>query len=254
MRQPAATCGVVGFKPTFGSVPLAGCMPYAPSFDTGGAIAGSVQEAAVSFGVLACRPPADLGRGLADLRVGVLTGYFADDVPDEQRAPVEAVARELRAEPLDIGWTREHSGVMTAVFLAEPSAYVLRHDPEPGGAGYDASWHDDIARARELPAVEYLHALARLERVRDECARQVGGVDIMLAPSSICAPVPIDGPDQTRRLNALTKPFNGLRWPALALPCGVDAAGLPLSLQVIGLPGRDDEVLRAGAAIEALLA
>jgi len=254
VRQPAAMCGVVGFKPTWGEVPLAGCMPYAPSFDTAGPIARSVHDVAAAYAVLACRPPADLGRRLAGLRVGMLTGFFADEVSDVQRGPVEAVARALGAEPLDIGWTRAHSAVMTAVFLAEPSSYVLAHDPEPAGAAYDAGWHDDIARARELPAIEYLHALARLERFRGECARRVGAVDVMLAPSSICAPVPIDGPDQTRRLNALTKPFNGLRWPALALPCGRDEGGLPLSLQVIGLPGRDDDVLRAGAAVEALLA
>ena len=92
VRQPAATCGVVGFKPTFGSVPLAGCMPYAPSFDTGGAIAGSVQEAAVSFGVLAAGRRPTSGGGLADLRVGVLARLLRRRRSlDEQRAPVEAV-------------------------------------------------------------------------------------------------------------------------------------------------------------------
>jgi Asp-tRNA(Asn)/Glu-tRNA(Gln) amidotransferase A subunit family amidase len=62
-----------------------------------------------------------------------------------------------------------------------------------------------------------------------------------------------DGTDKTTRMNALTKPFNGLGWPALSLPAGFDRDGLPLGLQVIGLPGSEAVVLRAAAALEDLL-
>ena len=65
--------------------------------------------------------------------------------------------------------------------------------------------------------------------------------------------MPIDGPDKTTRMNALTKPFNALGWPALSLPAGPDRDGLPLGLQVVGLPGSDAVVLRAAAALEGLL-
>ena len=64
--------------------------------------------------------------------------------------------------------------------------------------------------------------------------------------------MPIDGPDKTTRMNALTKPFNALGWPALSLPAGRDRDGLPLGLQVVGLPGNDAVVLRAAAALEGL--
>ena len=63
VRHPAAACGVVGFKPTYGSVPLDGCMPYAPSFDTGGPIARTVAEAALQYSVIAAAPPVDLPAG-----------------------------------------------------------------------------------------------------------------------------------------------------------------------------------------------
>ena len=65
--------------------------------------------------------------------------------------------------------------------------------------------------------------------------------------------MPIDGPDKTTRMNALTKPFNALGWPALSLPAGLDRDGLPLGLQVVGLPGTDALVLRAAAALEGCL-
>jgi Asp-tRNA(Asn)/Glu-tRNA(Gln) amidotransferase A subunit family amidase len=65
--------------------------------------------------------------------------------------------------------------------------------------------------------------------------------------------VRLGGPDKTTRMNALTKPFNALGWPALSLPAGLDRDRLPMGLQVVGLPGNDDVVLRAAAALERLL-
>ena len=95
-----------------------------------------------------------------------------------------------------------------------------------------------------------MRALRDLAAARRRCAAAAAGFDILLCASAPCAPVPIDGPDKTTRMNALTKPFNALGWPALSLPAGLDRDGLPLGLQVIGLPGSDAAVLRAAAALE----
>ena len=96
MRHPAAACGVVGFKPTYGSVPLDGCMPYAPSFDTGGAIARSVAEAALQYAVLTDTPPADLAGGLDGLRVAFLGGYFTAALEDDVAAMLERARARAR--------------------------------------------------------------------------------------------------------------------------------------------------------------
>jgi Asp-tRNA(Asn)/Glu-tRNA(Gln) amidotransferase A subunit family amidase len=102
-------------------------------------------------------------------------------------------------------------------------------------------------------AVDYLQARAALAEAQRRCAAAAAGYDVLLCASAPCPPFPIDGPDKTTRMNALTKPFNGLGWPALSLPAGLDRDGLPLGLQVVGLPGNEAVVLRAASALEALL-
>ena len=139
---------------------------------------------------------------------------------------------------------------MGPIFTAEPGAFVLAHDPHPDPALYDPATFEDVERSRSLLASEYLRGRATLAEAQRRCAAAAAGYDILLCASAPCSPVPIDGPDKTTRMNALTKPFNGLGWPALSLPAGLDRDGLPLGLQVVGLPGSDAIVLRAAAALE----
>jgi aspartyl-tRNA(Asn)/glutamyl-tRNA(Gln) amidotransferase subunit A len=253
VRHPAAACGVVGFKPTYGSVPLDGCMPYAPSFDTGGAIARSVGEAALQYAVLTDTPLPGLGDGLDGLRIAFLTGYFTAALEDGIAEMLERGRALVSAGEIDIGWSRDDNRAMSPIFTAEPGAYVLAHDPHPNPTLYDASTFADVEASRSLPAIEYLAARAQLAEAQRRCQAAAGGYDILLCASAPCPPVPIDGPDRTTRMNALTKPFNALGWPALSLPAGFDRDGLPMGLQVVGLPGDDAVVLRAGAALEDLL-
>src|SRR3954447_6685407 len=105
VRHPAAACRVVGFKPTYGSVPLDGCMPYAPSFDTGGAIARSVAEAALQYAVIAAVPPVDLGDGLDGLRVAFLGGYFTAALEDDVAQMLERARGRVPASEIDITWS-----------------------------------------------------------------------------------------------------------------------------------------------------
>ena len=85
-------------------------------------------------------------------------------------------------------------------------------------------------------------------------ARVEDGWDVLVCPTVPIPPPPIDGPDLTYSMNRNTKPFNGLGWPAMSLPCGVDDLGLPVGLQVIGHAGTDDHLLAVAAAIEGALA
>jgi aspartyl-tRNA(Asn)/glutamyl-tRNA(Gln) amidotransferase subunit A len=253
VRHPAAACGVVGFKPTFGSVPLGGCMPYAPSFDTGGAIARTVAEAAVQFAVIAAVPPVDLSDGLDGLRVAFLGGYFTAMLDDDVAAMLELARERVRATEVDIAWSQSDNRSMSPIFTAEPGAFVLAHDARPDPTGYDPTTLADVEASRTLPAIDYLRARSELAAAQRRCAAAAAGYDILLSASAPCPPVPIDGPDKTTRMNALTKPFNALGWPALSLPAGSDRDGLPLGLQIAGLPGTDALVLRAAAALEAML-
>ena len=253
VRHPAAACGAVGFKPTYGSVPLDGCMPYAPSFDTGGAIARSVAEAALQYAVIADVPPVDLTGGLDGLRVAFLGGYFTAALADDVADMLHGARARVPASEIDIAWSQEDNRAMSPIFTAEPGAFVLAHDPHPDPALYDPTTFADVEESRALPAIEYLQGRARLAEAQRRCAAAAGGYDVLLCASAPRPPVRIDGPDKTTRMNALTKPFNALGWPALSLPAGLDRDGLPLGLQVVGLPGSDDVVLRAAVALERLL-
>ena len=73
------------------------------------------------------------------------------------------------------------------------------------------------------------------------------------ARRSPCPPPPLQGSDETRRLNRNTKPFNGLGWPAISLPCGRDADGLPVGLQLAAAPGEDWRLLALAQSAEAAL-
>jgi aspartyl-tRNA(Asn)/glutamyl-tRNA(Gln) amidotransferase subunit A len=256
VRHPAAACGVVGFKPTYGSVPLDGGMPYAPSFDTGGAISRTVAEAALQYAVIAAVPLPPLEGGLAGLHIGFLGGYFTAALEGDVAAMLEHVRARVRGCEVDIGWSQADNRSMSPIFTAEPGAYVLAHDQSPSTDAYryDLGTLADVEDARTLPAIEYLRGLHELAEARRRCSAAAAGFDILLASSAPCAPVRIDGPDKTTRMNALTKPFNALGWPALALPAGRDRDGLPLSLQIVGPPGSDAVVLRAAFALEGLLA
>jgi aspartyl-tRNA(Asn)/glutamyl-tRNA(Gln) amidotransferase subunit A len=253
VRHPAAACGAVGFKPTYASVPLAGCMPYAPSFDTGGAIARSVGEAALQYSVITATPAPDLAGGLDGLRVAFLGGYFTAALDDDVAAMLERARGRVRASEIDIAWSQADNRAMSPIFTAEPGGFVLEHDPNLDPELYDAGTLADVEAARTLPAIDYLRGRRELAEAQRRCEAAAAGYDVLLCASAPCAPVPIDGPDKTTRMNALTKPFNGLGWPALSLPAGRDRDGLPLSLQVIGLPGCDAVVLRAAAALEVLV-
>ncbi len=213
-------------------------------------IARTVADAALQHAVLSDTPPAELRGGLHGLRVAFLGGYFTAALEDDVAALLERVRAHVRASEIDITWSQDDNRAMGPVFTAEPGAFVLEHDPQPDPERYDAGTVADVEAARSLPAIDYVRALHDLAAAQRRCAAAAAGYDILLCASAPCAPVPIDGPDKTRRMNALTKPFNALGWPALSLPAGLDRDGLPLGLQVVGLPGCDAAVLRAAAGLE----
>ena len=148
MRHPAAACGVVGFKPTYGSVPLDGCMPYAPSFDTGGAIARTVAEAALQHSVLAARAA---GRARAAASTACASPSSAATSRPRSRTTSRrcssARAGACARSEIDITWSQDDNRAMSPIFTAEPGAFVLEHDPQPDPAQLRP---DDARRRRGL--------------------------------------------------------------------------------------------------------
>jgi len=247
IRIPAAFCGIVGFKPTYGLVSLDGCWPLAPSYDHAGPMARTVADCAALLEALVPEFEPAPQPALDDLRVAVA---WLDDADDGVRARVEAAAAAFpHAERIDFPRGRGNLKVFMRE-IAEVHATLFAEQPDAYGA--------DVARKiRECLEVTDSE-VAEAERVRaayrDEAATLLEGFDLLVTPTQgSVAPTYEQAADDSLRagITSFTNPFNALGWPALALPCGTAEDGLPASVQLIGLPGSDASVLAAGAALEA---
>jgi len=247
IRIPAAYCGIVGFKPSYGLVSLEGCWPLAPSYDHAGPMARTVGECIAMLQVLVpafvpLSPPV-----LGDLRVAVA---WTEEAEQGVRQQVEAAAARFpHRERIDFPTGRGNLRVFMRE-IADVHATLFGEEPEAYG--------EDVARKiRECLAVTDAE-LAEAERVRasfrDEAAQALEDFDLLLTPTQgFVAPTYEDAADDSLRLGItrFTNPFNALGWPALALPCGTAEHGLPASVQLVGRPGADALVLAAGSALEA---
>src|SRR5215471_1545016 len=247
IRIPAAFCGIVGFKPTYGLVPLDGCWPLAPSYDHAGPMARTVADCVAMMEVLAPgfepapQPP------LGDLRVGVT---WLEDVTEGVRARVEAVAALFpNLEQIDFPRNTGHFPVFFREIAEVHESLYAEHTDEYG---------DDVAwKLREwcfpVTDAELAEGERAREALRDESLRALEGFDLLLTPTQpFGAPTYEEAANDALRtkITRLTNPFNALGWPALALPCGRAEDGLPASVQLVAGPGDDAFVLAAGAAVE----
>ena len=245
IRIPAACCGIVGFKPSYGLVSLDGVFPLAPSFDHAGPMAGSVSACAEMLQALADGyEPARLD-SLEELEVGVAWLDRAD--PLVQARVREAAELFPRRREIDFPLAER----IGPVFMRE-AADVHRDLFAEFADSYGDNVRTKIERCLALTDGEYqagLHARAELAERAEEALE---GLDLVLTPTlGFVAPeLPVDDLEIRADTIRLTIPFNSLGWPALALPCGPAEDGLPASLQIAGRPGTDALVLAVGKLVE----
>ena len=246
IRIPAACCGVVGFKPTFGLVPLEGCFPLAPSFDHAGPMARTVAECARLFEALAGASGSEpLSLGLEDVRVAVAWTELAERLV---RARIEAAAslfprRERVDLPLPEGVHR--------LFMREVADVHRGLFPEHADS-YGADVREKIEECLAVTDCEAEAAARERERYRERCDELLAGFDLLLTPTLGFVAPPVGRITNANRtdMTRFTFPFNALGRPALALPCGLAEDGLPASVQLVGAAGDDARVLAIGAALE----
>jgi aspartyl-tRNA(Asn)/glutamyl-tRNA(Gln) amidotransferase subunit A len=275
VRLPAAQCGVVGLKPTYGLVSIRHVIPLAWSLDHVGPITRTVDDAALLLEVLSGFEPTDpttrrrpsglheSEQSIEGLRLGVPRGYFFEGLqPDVETAIERALdaIRGLGAILVDVDWPDAHlsNSATWTIILAEASAYH-REWLRSRSLDYSAETRANLELGEALPASDYIQA----QRVRTVLHQQVSDiladVDALVTPSlAITSPrigqttVTVGGKE--KQINPvfirLADPFNLTGLPAISVPCGFGSDGLPIGLQIAAAAFAEDMVLRIGRAFE----
>jgi aspartyl-tRNA(Asn)/glutamyl-tRNA(Gln) amidotransferase subunit A len=247
IRIPAACCGIVGFKPTHALVPLDGCWPLAPSYDTGGPMALDVSSCVAMMEALVPGFTAPV-RSLDDVTVGLAWLEHADPLV---RQRVDAAADLVpNRKAIDLPLMQEE----TYSVFAREAADVHRDLFERHRDLYGDNVRTKIERCLAVGDEEYETALAARTRYVADFNAAAEGVDLVLTPTTVCvAPPLMDDLELRETMIKLTYPFNATGWPSLALPCGPAEHGMPASVSLSAARGQDALVLGVGAALERLL-
>jgi aspartyl-tRNA(Asn)/glutamyl-tRNA(Gln) amidotransferase subunit A len=266
VRIPSAACGLVGLKPAFGEVPVAGVVPLAWSLDHVGPIARCVRDAWLLLDVMAGAepsPPPPRDGGLAGVRLGVLEPYFCERLDPGVRRAFQAALDRLREAGAQVTPVAlPHAALVAPVYLhtvlAEAMAYhAPTLDARPGD--YVPAVRLRLELGRYVLAEDYVRAARGRAVLRREIDALLERVDALVLPTlPVPAPrlgestVEIDGQRVAVR-NAtlrLTQVFNLTGHPAITLPMGEAAPGLPAGLQLAGRPGATRALLALAARCE----
>jgi aspartyl-tRNA(Asn)/glutamyl-tRNA(Gln) amidotransferase subunit A len=275
IRVPAALCGIVGFMPTYGLVPLRGVLPLSWSYDHVGPMTRTVRDAALVLQAIAGYDPEDITSAVLPVpayadaldapqpapRIGVARVPFFTELDDEVAAATEralGVIAGLGAELRDVALAVDDD---RTVFRAESYAF---HRPwvERSPERYQAETLRRIRTGEPITATDYIEKWQHLQRMRRGVAAMFGDVDLIVSPT-VAIPAPsfaeLEANPETLRPRELvmmrnTRAFDIWATPTLSIPCGTTRAGLPIGLQIAGRIGADAEVLRFGAAVERRLA
>jgi aspartyl-tRNA(Asn)/glutamyl-tRNA(Gln) amidotransferase subunit A len=270
VRLPAAWCGLTGLKTTIGRVSTYGILPLAPSLDTPGPMARSVEDAALLYSVmqgpdpldkltLSAPPPNDpfptLRRGVKGLRLARMPASERDGCAPDMLAAYDAaldVLARLGAEIVDVKLPIAFAdATMATGRIIGSEAYRLEGDLVDNPAlPIDPAVRPRIQLGRDIRAHQYLAALAERDRMKADFLAALDGIDALLTPTTQSAAIPVDEIDQDTTPAQFTRVFNLLEMCALALPDGFTAEGLPLSLQIACRPYDEATALRIGWAYQ----
>jgi amidase/aspartyl-tRNA(Asn)/glutamyl-tRNA(Gln) amidotransferase subunit A len=274
IRVPASLCGVWGLKPTFGRLSRRGSYPFVHSIDHLGCFADSVQGLALSYDAMQGADPLDpachvsgmqptsptLQHGIEGLRIGVLGGYFQDMATPAAQAVVQSAANALGATQ-QVEWPDAAMARAAAFIITASEGGSLHLDELRSHADeFEPLSVDRFIAGALQPAAWYLRA-QRFRRVyRDRVNAQFQQWDVLLAPATpVSAPLlgtewlDINGQQHPCRpaMGLLTQPISFAGCPVVAAPFWPEQAnGLPIAVQVIAAPWREDLALRVALALQ----
>ncbi len=277
LRIPAAFCGVVGLKPTYGRISRAGIFPLSWSQDHAGPLTRTVADAAITLQALAGFDPADPGSsrqpvpnfsrgltaGVKGLRLGVPKEFFWDEVDPEVAGAVKkaiAVLAGLGGSVREVHWPMAAEARALSFLIMGAEAFSvherwLKERPED----YGPDVRQRLAQGATILAADYLRAQRLRRRFIESLDAVFETCDVLLTPTvPVAAPRleesnlrwPKETESMTAALTRFTRPFNLTGTPALSVPCGFTAGGLPVGLQIAGRAFDEATVLRVGHAYE----
>lgn len=276
IRIPAAFCGTVGLKPTFGRVSRYGVMPLDFTLDHMGPLTRTVRDAAITLSVIAGHDPRDETSSrrpvnsylppeavsLGGVRIGLPENFYFDRVDPEAAEAVRTMARTAESlgalvVPVRVPDIAAINTVGRIIVQAEASALLERYLNRRSEFGADVLALLD--QGRLLPATDYINAQRLRRLMRSEFRSVFQQTDCLFTPTTPTAAPRIgqttlefNGASEDVRLAStrLVRAINVLGLPALSLPCGFNREGLPLGLQIIGRPFDEALLFRVAAALE----
>jgi aspartyl-tRNA(Asn)/glutamyl-tRNA(Gln) amidotransferase subunit A len=271
IRVPASLCGVFGLKPTYGRLPRTRSFPFCDSLDHLGPFARDVTDLAMAYDAMqgpdahdpgcaqrAAEPTLpSLAQGIGGLRIAVAGGHFATAGMPEAEAAVAAVAKALGASR-----TVELAGAgiaRAAAFLitnGESAAFHLERLRQRAD-DFDPETRDRFLAGTMLPAAWYIQAQAARRWFHDQMMKLFADVDLIVAPAMPCS-APLVGQKMLElrgetvplrpNLGLFTQPISCIGLPVAAVP--VFGTGLPIGVQIIAAPWREDLCLRAAFSLQ----
>ena len=277
VRIPAALCGIVGLKPTYGLVSRYGLTPLSWSLDHPGPMARTVEDAALTMNVIAGYDPNDLASAAVDvpdyttaltgevrgLRIGVPREYF--DIPVDPQVDqavrdalglLESMGAVVTEVPFPV--FSQAPAISTPILMAEAAAYH-RNMPAEDLDKLEPSVRLRLEAGLLISAADYLRAQQTRSIFNREVRELLREVDLLAGPTEpVTAPKLLGTEVQVGEklvgaasaLMQYTRPFNITGSPAISIPCGFSDAGLPIALQLAGRPFDELTVLRAAHAYE----
>ena len=277
IRIPAALCGIVGLKPTYGLVSRYGLTPLSWSLDHPGPMTRTVEDAAITMNVIAGHDPKDVASANVDipdytsaltgdvkgLKIGIVKEYFEAPLdPEVRKAVMDAIGQleSMGAEVREVSFPmyNQSQAISSAVLMSEATAYhrdLLESD--------DQSIYEPVRQRLEsglfISAADYLRAQQARTLLDRESRKLLDEVDLLAGPTEpVTAPEILSsrvmaGEQEIGVVGALTqytRPYNINGFPAISVPCGFSQSNMPIGLQLAGRPFDELTVLRAAHAYE----
>ena len=277
IRIPAALCGIVGLKPTYGLVSRYGLSALSWSLDHPGPMTRTVEDTAITMNVIAGHDPKDVASAKVDipdytsaltgdvkgLRIGIVKEYFEAPLdPQVRKAVMDAISllESMGAEIKEVSYPmfNQSQAISSTVLMSEATAYhrdLLEND---GHQLYEPI-RQRLEAGLFISAAEYLRAQQARSIFDQQGRRLLDEVDLLAGPTepvtapAILASKVMAGEQEVGVVGALTqytRPYNINGFPAISVPCGFSDDGMPIGLQLAGRPFDELTVLRAAHAYE----